>query len=163
MRAFRPCIALATLLFLVACANQPTAPLADTAQLAADEAAILVRFHSSGAAGQLAIHHGPISLPYAIFAVEPGSHLQVVKIKASSGLRISTYSVGTKRAYFDDSKMHFEVRPQTITYIGDVEVIELPNNVFVRVVDSESTDKSAGESGFPGLFARYAYAKAIPR
>jgi hypothetical protein len=66
-------------------------------------------------------------------------------------------------AYFDNTKLNFDIRPQTITYIGDVFVDEQAKYVTLRVADNEATTKAMAASAYPQLFARYNYAKYIPR
>ena len=146
----------------VSCATRPSALVTDAEELAADEAVLLVQFHAVQANGLLTVHHVRISPPYAAFVIRPNEQLKVIKIKAADGLRISTYKVGSKMAYFDNAKMNFNVRPHTITYIGDVFVDEQRTYVSLRVVDNEMPTKALASSAYPRLIARYAYAKVIP-
>ncbi|MEO8155558.1 MAG: hypothetical protein ABI605_21025 [Rhizobacter sp.] len=155
-------VGLVAALLTVSCATKPSPDLGDAAVLGPDEGALLVRFHAVQATGLLAIHHGAVSLPYAAFAIQPNEDLKVVKIKAAEGLRISTYKVGNKMAYFDNTKLNFDVRPQTITYIGDVFVDEQAKYVGLRLADNEATTRALAVSIYPSLFARYGYAKYIP-
>jgi hypothetical protein len=149
-------------LLTVSCGTKPSPDLEDAAALGPDEGVLLVRFHAVQATGLLAIHRGAIGLPYAGFAIQPNEDLKVVRIKAADGLRISTYKVGNKMAYFDNTTLNFDVRPQTITYIGDVFVDEQAKYVSLRLTDNEAATKTLAVSAYPKLFARYRYAKYIP-
>lgn len=146
----------------VACGTRPSLQLNDTAELLPDEAALLVRFHAVQATGTLSIHQGVMSFPRAAFTVAPSEQLKLVKIKADNGLRLSTYHVGGKVAYFDNSKLNFNVQPQTITYIGDVLVEEGQSSVRLRISDNEASTKTMARSAYPLLFAKYKYEKFIP-
>lgn len=165
--SFSVVISLCFALLTVSCGTKPSLPLNDSAELLPDEAALLVRFHAVQATGLLSIHHGVVSLPRAAFTIAPREQLKLVKIKAADGLRISTYQVTdtsgrNKMAYFDNTKLNFNVRPQTITYIGDVLVEEGPNSVGLRLRDNEASTKALATSTYPLLFAKYKYEKFIP-
>ena len=127
-----------------------------------DEGILIVRFHAVRASGVLAIHQGAVSLPYAGFAISPNEKLKAIKIKSGNGLRISTYKVGKLIAHFDDKTLNFNIKPRTITYIGDIYVNEQPGSVGLRIVDNESETKEDIKRLYPQLFEKFSYEKFIP-
>jgi len=122
---------------------------------------LLARFHADDAKGTLAIHQGVASFPYAGFSIGSKDELKLIRIRAGDGLRFSTFKVGDKIAYFDNRKLNFSIKPRTITYIGDVHILQRPNTVYLRIEDSEEETKRLAMRRFPSFFSSFDYAKKI--
>lgn len=149
-------------MFLSGCV--PITPnISQNEEFAPHEGILIARFNSVQASGRLQIHQKIISFPYAAIQTEPGERqLKVIKIRGATDMRFSTYSVGNKSAYFDRSRFNFDVAPGTITYIGDIIVIEKSNTVSIRVVDNESETVDEAKALYPELFKKFRYVKSIP-
>jgi len=122
---------------------------------------LLIRFHADDAEGTLAVHQGAVSLPYAGFSIGAKDDLKLIRIRAGEGLRFSTFKTGGRIAYFDNQKLNFSVKPRTITYVGDVHVLQRPTTVYLRVVDNEEQTKALAMSRFPAMFSSFDYVKGL--
>jgi len=122
---------------------------------------LLIRFHADEAQGTLAVHQGAVSLPYAGFSIGGKDDLKLIRIRAGEGLRFSTFKTGGRIAHFDSQKLNFSVKPRTITYVGDVHVLQRPNTVYLRVVDNEEQTKALAMSRFPAMFSSFEYVKGL--
>jgi hypothetical protein len=160
MRTARNCVVVLLTAFVASCSSI-SPPLTRVEDVGPSDGVLLVRFHTALASGLLNIHHGPIGLPYAGFQVWPNEPAKIVKIRGAQGLRISTNSVGALRAYFDVDRLNFDVKPGTITYIGDIYVDERPDRVSLRVLDRENDTKEEAKRLYPHFFEKFRFEKSI--
>ena len=126
------------------------------------EAILVTRIHASPSAnGQLSVHQGFASLPYAILSIDAGVHLKVVKIEASDGLRFSTYRTEGQRSSFDSDTLNFSIKPQSITYIGDVHIDLKRSNVSIFVTDDEEETMALVKKAYPELLSKLKFEKHL--
>lgn len=132
-----------------------------SADIGPSDGLLLARFHTYDSNGTLAIHQGFASLPYAGFAIGAQNDLKLIKIRANDGLRFSTFKVGDRMAYFDRDKVGFNIKPRTITYVGDVHIMLKQDHVYIRIEDREAETKRLAMEKFPALFSSFGYVKSL--
>jgi len=87
--------------------------------------------------------------------------MRLIKIKAGDQIRVSTYTVGNARYYWDDTAYTFTITPGSINYIGDIEMVT-GRGTAVRLVDNEAETLGAAKTSYAWLFGKYPYVKATP-
>jgi pectin methylesterase-like acyl-CoA thioesterase len=153
--------ALLSLGLLVVGCSTPTLDTTASDVLETNEAYIVTRIHSPATSGRLLIHRGASGLPQAAIAFTQGTQTRTIRIKSADGLRFSTIFIGEQTAWFDSDKLNFDVKPRTVTYVGDIFVNEESGTVTLRMLDSEETTLAAAKSSYPWVFERATYQKAI--
>lgn len=152
--------ALLWLCLLVVGCSTPAPDTTASDVLESNEAFIVTRIHSP-TSGRLLVHRGASGFPQAAIAFTPGTQTRTIRIKGGDGLRFSTVFIGERTAWFDSDKLNFDVKPGTVTYVGDIFVAEQSGMVTLRMRDSEETTLAAARSSYPWVFERATYQKVI--
>jgi hypothetical protein len=100
--------------------------------------------------------------PWAAIETQPEPTLKLIKVKAGTGVRISTYSTafgGT--TYFKTGPRYLNLQAGVVNYVGDIEV-GMRGVGNLGISDNEAATVAEARAAFPKTFERYKIVKNLP-